>query len=69
MLLSKLIAKQREIDLPDELFAARLGYCRMWWNQVKNKRQPLSKGMAIRAMNAFPDLTGSCIQHLQEDGK
>ena len=66
MLLGTLINKQRKLNLSDGAFAVCLGCSRMWWNQVKNGRQPLTKGMAIKAMRQFPDLIPEVLRYLQE---
>lgn len=68
MLLGKIIIKQKELALPDGQFATRLHRSRVTWNQVKNGNWPLSKGLAIEAMRAFPDLTVDVLRFLQGDG-
>lgn len=64
-MLVELLAKQKQEGLSDSAFAAKLKCSREWWNQVKNRRQPLTKNLAINAMKAFPSLTLDVMKYLQ----
>lgn len=65
-MLECLISKQKELKLSDQAMAQKLRCSRVWWNQVKNRHQPLPEGMVVDAMNVFPELIPDALFFLRQ---
>ena len=60
MLSMRIVNRLKEIQeaegLSDEAFAAKLGYSRVQWNNIKNGKQPLSIRFLIAVKRCYPGL-------------
>jgi transcriptional regulator with XRE-family HTH domain len=68
MLIEKLEAKRKELQLSDAAFARRLGVSRPLWTAVREGKRSVGMALLRGAARAFPDLDGAVLAHLRGEG-
>ena len=60
------MAKQAELELDDQAFAARIGVSRAAWSMVRAGKRRMGQKTLGGVMRAFPRLTDDCLTYLRD---